>query len=150
MNGLLTHDDSLDVGSSQIYKIQEGDNDLFSVPVNFNEHYEYCGVGLRHLNRVKYSCLVKVVKKKKEKEDENDNGDDTGTRMVTVEQSGGSKKSPIFDFGPGHPLQATHTQNLKSLQTIPIHTKTPPKLPTLTGNGVPENNIVAQSLQCIT
>lgn len=66
VNDLLTHDDSLNVGSSQIYKNQEGDNNPFSVPVNFNKHYEYRGVDLRHLNWVEYGCLMKVVKKRKE------------------------------------------------------------------------------------
>ena len=93
------------------------------VKVFFPQHYEHRGEGLRMLNRVEYYCLVQVKPKPSDDEDgiTTDEADARSTR--------GRQKSRTFDFGPGHPLRATHTQVLRSIQTIPMYTGKPPRMP---------------------
>ena len=52
----------------------------------------------------------------------------------------GQKYSKQFKFGSGHKLEATHAQELRSKQAIPIHTGKIPKLPKIYENSSEYNN----------
>ena len=81
---------------------------------HFPAHYRYRGEALRGLNRFEYSANVMVEKKLQINYDESHRGRDVNRR---------------YDFGKGHLLQATHTQVIRSKQTIAITCGKSPKPP---------------------
>ena len=100
-------------GSITIYQIKEND-DITPVSVYFPENYEFRGKELRKLNRVEYYCLTHIKPIFK------------GNRNINKYQR---TKAKQFKFSNIHKLEVTHAKEIRSKQSIPMHTKKIPNIP---------------------
>ena len=106
-------DDEDEESSRDIVRTAEG----FVVTTTQEEHYKYRSSALEFMSLYVYSGVVVVVPKGNQ------------SRLPTEEATthpAGRKANATFDFDSRHSLFETHTQRLRSKQTIPILAGAPP------------------------
>ena len=101
-------------------------------PVAHHSHYAFRNVDLQHLSYYEYSGIISVVLKRTHSSTISSSSvndalvSKDSANNIPMSEKKGRKRNETFDFDNRHPLHATYTQRLRSLQQTPVLAGGPP------------------------